>query len=270
MQQIFNFFIKNKTFLWFLLLFIIALSFTIQSHSYHKSKFINSANFLSGGLYGWTANINQYFNLKSENDLLLEDNAKLKKLLFNTSEESIDSSKIKDEKYIITAGKVYKNDYSATNNYLLINKGTNDSLKEDLGVITSKGILGVIDKTSKKYARVLSILNTNSRINAQLKKSNHFGSLTWNTKSPQFVQLIDVPNFAPVAKGDTIITGGRSQIFPKGIGIGIVDSFNEDASGDSYSIQVKLFNDMTNLGHAYVIKNKDANEITNLMQLQDE
>ena len=83
MQQIFDFFFKNKTFLLFLLLFTIALSLTIQSHSYHKSKFINSANFLSGGIYSWTSNINQYFNLKTENEKLLEDNTNLKSLLIS-------------------------------------------------------------------------------------------------------------------------------------------------------------------------------------------
>ena len=68
MQQILNFIIKNKTFLWFLLLFTIAISLTIQSHSYHKSKFINSANFLTGGIYGWRTSVTDYFNLKDENE----------------------------------------------------------------------------------------------------------------------------------------------------------------------------------------------------------
>lgn len=271
MQQIFNFFFKNKTFLLFLLLFTIALSLTIQSHSYHKSKFINSANFLSGGIYSWSSNINQYFNLKTENEKLLEDNSYLKSLLFNQSEvsnyQTIDSSQ---SEYLITTAQVYKNSYSATNNYLLINKGLKDSITEDLGVITSKGIVGIIDKTTTNYARVLSILNTNSRINARLKKSEHFGSLIWDTKSPQYVQLIDIPNFAPVVIGDTIMTGGQSQIFPKGILIGSVTSFSEDATGDSYTIQIKLFNDMTNIGHTYVIKNRDKSEIINLLSNPDE
>ena len=68
--------------------------------------------------------------------------------------------------------QVIKNSYSQNNNVLTINKGTNDSIKLDLGVITSKGILGIIDNTSSNYATVLSILNTTSRISAQLKKTN--------------------------------------------------------------------------------------------------
>jgi rod shape-determining protein MreC len=67
---------------------------------------------------------------------------------------------------------------------------------------------------------VISILNSNSQINAQLKKTFHFGSLVWDGKDPNIVQLIDVPRQAPVQIGDTIVTGGRSLIFPQGLPIG--------------------------------------------------
>ncbi len=93
-----------------------------------------------------------------------------------------------------------------------------------MGVINSLGIVGVIDNTSPRYSTVVSILNMKSQINAKLKKSNHFGSLTWDGKSTGFVQLKDVPRLASVKKGDTIVTGGQSVIFPEGINIGTVET----------------------------------------------
>ncbi len=107
-------------------------------------------------------------------------------------------------------------------------------------------------------------MNTNSRINAQLKKSNHFGTLLWDANSPEIVQLVDVPKIAPLQKGDTIITGGRSTIFPKGIEIGTVESFKLDNAEDFFEINIKLFNDMTNIEHVYIINNHDSEEILNL------
>ena len=263
MQQIINFIIRNKSFLLFLLLFTISLFFTIQSHSYHKSKFISSANFLSGGLYNSANNISQYFNLKTENQVLIDENNELRQLLHN-SNLSINDSLPSDEQFSFTPATVIKNSYSNTNNSLTINKGEKDGIKQDFGVITSKGLIGIIDNTSNSYARVLSILNTNSRINAQLKKTDHFGTLLWNAKSPQVVQLIDVPKIAPIAVGDTVITGGRSTIFPKGIEIGTVESFKLDIAEDFYEIDINLFNDMTNIGHVYIIDNHDSEEILNL------
>ena len=109
-----------------------------------------------------------------------------------------------------------------------------------------------------------------SQINAKIKKTNHFGSLVWNGKSTGFVQLIDVPRLASVRKGDTIVTGGQSVIFPENIGIGTIDKIFIDDKTNYYTLNVKLFNDMTNLGHVYIIKSKDREEILTLEKKEDE
>jgi rod shape-determining protein MreC len=133
-----------------------------------------------------------------------------------------------------------------------------------MGVITSKGIVGIIDNVSNKYATIQSILNTNSQINAKLKNVKHFGSLVWNTEDPNIIQLIDIPRLAAVKTGDTIVTGGRSTIFPEGILIGAVIDFELTEDENSQNLNIQLFNDMTNLEHVYIIDNLDTQEIINL------
>jgi rod shape-determining protein MreC len=133
-----------------------------------------------------------------------------------------------------------------------------------MGVVNSKGIVGIIDDTSPRYATVISILNIKSQINAKIKKSNHFGSLVWNGKSTGFVQLIDIPRLAAIRKGDTIVTGGQSVIFPENINIGTIENIYTDNETNYYTLNIKLFNDMTDLGHVYIIKSKDREEIINL------
>jgi len=267
MQQIFNFILKNSNRLLFLLLLVISFSLTIQSHSYHKSKVISSANFFTGGIYEKVNNIDEYFNLKSQNDQLAQENARLKSLLFNQKDTTklpqIDSIK-GINKIDIIVSKVIRNSYSVHENYLTINNGSVSGIKPNMGVINSSGIIGIVDNTSKNYSTIISILNVKSQINAKIKKSNHFGSLVWNGKSTGFVQLIDVPRLAGVRKGDTIVTGEQSVIFPPNIGIGTIENVYIDDKTNYYTLNIKLFNDMTNLGHVYIIKNKDAAEITNL------
>ena len=272
MQQIINFLIRNKTFLLYLLLLSISFVFTIQSHSYHKSKFINSANFLSGGVYNSVNNISEYFKLNEQNALLQQENNTLRTLIYNTTRKNdsiqityTDSTNISATTYAFTPAVVIKNSYSATDNILLLNKGKRDSIKQDFGVITPRGVLGIVDRTSKKYATVISILNTNSRISAKLKHTNHFGSLLWDGKSPYTVQLKEIPKIAPIKQGDTITTSGLSAIFPKGIPIGTITDFTLDHSKNFYTINVALFNDMTNVEHVYIIENKDQPEIKRLL-----
>jgi rod shape-determining protein MreC len=273
MQQIFNFIYKNSNRLLFLLLLGTSLILTIQSHSFHRSKVISSANFLSGGVYERINRVSEYLKLKTQNEILAEENAKLKSLLFNIKDSTlipkIDSIEGVNKTNIIVSNVIH-NSYNVYENYLTINSGEIDGVKSDMGVINSNGIVGIIDKTSKNYATVLSILNKKSQINAKVKKTNHFGSLIWNGKSTGFVQLIDVPRLASVRKGDTIVTGGQSVIFPENINIGTIDKVYIDNETNYYTLDIKLFNDMTNLGHVYIIKGKDRQEIINLEKREED
>jgi rod shape-determining protein MreC len=267
MQQIFNFIYKNSNRLLFLLLLGISLFLSIQSHSYHRSKVISSANFLSGGVYERINNVSEYLNLRTQNDALAQENAKLRSLLFDEKDTAsvpkLDSIKGLHPTDIIVS-KVIHNSFNAHENYLTLNSGSLQGVKSDMGVINSLGIVGIIDNTSQNYSTVISILNIKSQINAKLKKSDHFGSLSWDGKSTGFVQLTDVPRLASIRKGDTIVTGGQSVIFPENINIGTIDRIRVDDQTHYYTLDVKLFNDMTNLGHVYIIKSKDREEIINL------
>ena len=267
MRQILLFLERNKNFLLFVFLFIISVGLTIQSHSYHKNKFVNSSNSFIGNIYSVKSNIAGYFNLKKENNLLIEENARLRSNLETykilSLKHQIDTNLL-SHKYHFFSAKVINNSFSKTKNKLTINKGARDSIKFDMGVITSKGIVGIIDNVSNKYATTQSILNTKSQINAKLKNSKHFGSLVWNTEDPNKVQLIDIPRLAPVNIGDTIITGGKSTIFPEGILIGSVTDFEITEDQNSLHINIQLFNDMTNLEHVYIIENLDGTEILTL------
>ena len=171
MQQIFNFIFKNSNRLLFLLLLAISLILTIQSHSFHRSKVISSANFLTGGVYERINNVREYLNLRSHNELLANENAKLKSLLFNIKDTTIipkiDSIKGVSKVDIIVS-KVIHNSYNVYENYLTINSGEKEGVKADMGVVNSNGIIGIIDQTSKNYATIISILNKKSQINAKI------------------------------------------------------------------------------------------------------
>ena len=271
MQQIFYFIKKFRYFLLFLALEILAITFTIQHHSYHKSKFINSANLITGGIYNKMNSVNEFFNLKLENQLLTDENVRLKNLL---ETKIIDYDKeffiVVDtlqyvQKYEYLSAKVINNNFSKRNNSLTINKGSKLGLTTDLGVINSKGIIGVINNISSNYATVLSILNSNSKINIRLKNYDHFGTLAWDGKDYNITQISDIPRQAVIKTGDTIITGGKSAIFPEGIQVGTVKDFKFE-NNQYTEINVTLFNDMSSLGYVQVIKNLQKSEQLKLEQ----
>jgi rod shape-determining protein MreC len=228
---------------------------------------VTSANFLSGGIYSVKSSITDYFDLEEQNKTLMDENTRLRTLLFNSgmmNSEMVLDSMVLDSNYAFVMARVINNSYAKTKNYLTLNRGSNDSLKIDMGVISPRGVVGILVSVSKNYASVQSILNSNSQVVAKFKKSNHFGTLVWNGKQPNIVQLIEIPRLASVAIGDTIVTDGKSTIFPPGIMIGKVQDFDRKEGDDYYDINVELFTDMTSVKHVYLVSHRDAPEIKEL------
>jgi rod shape-determining protein MreC len=259
MQQIINFIIKNSYRLLFLLLLALSLTLTITSHTYHRSEYINSANRITGSVYTKINDVNEYLSLKEKNKELASENALLKEMLFNKKDTLIAAKTLFRNdlnNFNVVVGKVVKNSFSARENYITINAGKSLGIKTDMGVINDKGIVGIVEKTSPDFATIQSVLNIKSKINAKIKNSDHFGSLVWDGKNVGFAQLIDVPRLASLRKGDSIVTGGNSDIFPENIPVGKIDKIFIDRKTNYYTINVRLFNDMTAIGYVYIIENK--------------
>jgi rod shape-determining protein MreC len=264
---------KNRNFLLFFVLEFIALFLTIQFHSYQRSKFINSANQITGGVYNSITSFREYLQLKKENELLAKENTKLLNYFLANQQKQIvflDSvNREHHQKFKYIPAKIINNDFHKLNNYITINKGLGDHVDIDMAVVNTKGIIGITSNVSKNYTSAISVLNSNFKVNAKLKNADYFGTLTWNGKSTTKAQLKDIPRQAVLSIGDTIITGGRSSIFPAGIPIGSISdiTYREDRVKE---INIELFNDIKNVTNVSIIKNFHKIEIDNLEKMRDE
>ena len=276
MQQIINFFIKNSTKLLFLLLLLTSFTFIIRTHNYHKSSALSSANGVTGYVYDNINDLKEYMRLKTENDALVLENSILKKEVFNQGYLS-DSIYIQrnrpqtTDNYDVMVAKVIRNSFNTKTNYLTIKGGKKDGIDSNMAVINSNGVIGIVENSSNGYSTVQSILHVKSKINAKIKNSHHFGTLQWDGENTGYVYLADIPRLADIYKGDTIVTGGLSKIFPDDIPIGVIEKAYTTDNSNYFTILIRLFNDMTNLGYVYVVKNTDVEEINQLEEsIKDE
>lgn len=265
MQQIVNFLIKYRNLLLYLLLLGISITFTVQSHSYHRNSFISSANGFTGSILNTQRGIYGYFDLAKENQSLQVENAALRMRLLEIGDTLLGKEKsyqFSDSiPYRIFPARVIKNNYAFRDNFLTIDIGKKHGVQPDMGVFTPEGIVGVVDRSSERFTRVISILNTQLSIAAEIKGTSTIGSINWDGQDPYLINMQDVPRLAQVKKGDTIVTGSLSTIFPPGILIGTIENARLVANNSRYEIQVRLLNDMTDLGSAYVIKYRDQEAI---------
>tara|TARA_B100000902_G_scaffold45706_2_gene53256 strand:+ start:1224 stop:2033 length:810 start_codon:yes stop_codon:yes gene_type:complete len=269
MQRIIDSILYYKDVLVFLILLLFSIYLVVDSNHYHQSKLNSISNNFTSIIFEWSSSIENYFNLKNSNEELIQENLDLINRLYS-NKEIIDDSLLIKSSYIFSSAKIINNNFSYSKNYLIIDKGSKDGIKEEMGVVNSYGIIGITVDVSENYSRVMSILNLNSKINAKIKNSFHFGSLEWNGEDPSKINLNDVPKIAKIKIGDSIVSGGMSSIFPENLPIGVVSKIDLKNSENYYGIDVLLNNDMTSIKNVYIINNPDKKEIDNLKNLINE
>lgn len=252
----------------FLILFLAleSLSFWMLSrHTYYqKSKIEHAALSFSGYTNEKVNNARYYFRLKETNETLALENLELRKQvaaltqkaeILNEARQEI----VIDSLYEFMPAKIINNSVNKRHNYITLNKGSNDGITPEMGVITQEGIVGIVVGVSPNYSTVISLLNTDLKLSAKLKKSHHFGSLYWDGSDYQQVILSDIPQHVPIAVGDTVTSSGFSSIFPENIPIGVIGSFSSKGS-NFYRIQVDLFKDFKGLYNVWIVSNKHGDE----------
>ncbi len=254
----------KQSFLVFVFLELIALILTIKAHDYAQMKTQSLQVAFAGNVNNVINNVEEHFYLKSYNDSLLKQNALLLEQLQRKITDNTSIPGSLPEQYSYFPAFVISNQYNLQHNTLLINKGETNGINPDTGVLSTNGIIGVVQKTSSHFAKVISLLNKNLKINVALKHTNYSGFLQWPGKVPNEFEVVDLPVNAPIKKGDTIVTGGMSGIFPKGIPIGKITGYRLVPGRKSYEIFIKSFTDMTAVGPVYVINNRLKTEMDSL------
>ena len=77
--------------------------------------------------------------------------------------------------------------------------------------------------------------------------------------------LSDIPSSNQIKLGDTIITGGMSFYFPKGIPIGTISNYETNLTEGYFEIEVSIFNNFSSLNNVYIIDKLDNEQIKKLI-----
>ncbi len=265
MRSLFAFLWKYQFTVLFIFLESIALVFLFNSYTYHKSLAFNTVNDLTGGLFSVSSDISGYFSLKQENIQLLEENNNLKNRLETNIRQKDTQFIYRDSLYRYIPAKVVSNSVDNRNNFIMINKGLEDGVEKEMGVISSTGLVGIVVGVSDHYAFIMSMLHQNSRISARIKKSKQLVNVIWDGQNHQYGQVIDIPSHIILLKGDTIVTSGNSLIFPEEINIGTI--IEQEKTEDKALGNAKLLfsSDFNSLYYVYVIQNLMQEEQQNLV-----
>lgn len=279
MKSLLRYLLKNYGFPLFVFLEIISFIFILNNNSYKKAKYLNSASQVAGSVYKTYNSVMNYFNLSKVNRRLAVENAKLRSNLRTRQPDKDIISELKTFTFVpnnsgyfkFVSAQVVNNSVNRPYNYITLNKGEKDGIKIDQGIISVDGIVGMVTNVTENYSLGLSVLNQHWSVSSKIKKSNFFCSLYWDGKDYRYASLMEIPFHVSLQSGDTIVTSGYSSIFPEGVLVGTIESFEQFQGENYYNVRVKLSVDFKTITYVEVVENKNTTEINQLEQLiQDE
>ncbi|MBK7305816.1 MAG: rod shape-determining protein MreC [Chitinophagaceae bacterium] len=278
MRNIFLFVRRYFNFILFLLLQGFSIYLIVHYSNYHNAIFSKTSNQVTGKINEKFNSVTSYFRLKKTNDSLVAAN----EMLYNklkadfeypdtTSRLKIDSIKVDSmeqfRKYQYYPARVVYNSVAAQNNFIVLGRGSSQNIKLGMGVIDpNSGVVGVVTEVSSGYAVVMSLLHKDSHLSGKLLKGGETGTLNWDGKTPNIISLAGIPKGVKVVKGDTIISSGFSTSIPKGMMMGIVEEVKSDKSTNNHLIKFRTAANFYNLEFAYVIENKQTEEIKSILE----
>lgn len=271
MRNLIAFLVRNRILLLFLLLQAIAFSFTFHSRSFQRASMVNSSSRISGGILETFSSYKQFLDLEFQNQILLEENARLRSLKkeaflpsFARSFSVVDS--FYQSRYNYINADVINSSYLKASNFLTLNKGSLQGIEHGMGVLCTNGAVGKVYNVSENFCTVIPIINSNFSVisGSFTKDQGQFGPIEWKGRDYQFATLLDIPKQTPIKVGDSISTYKNSQIYPPGIPIGTVVSYKLQADQNFYSVKINLNTDFSTLRHVYIVKDNLRLELENL------
>lgn len=271
MRNIFLIIRRYFNFLFFIVLQIMALYFLFSYNKFHEAAWMEVAHEVTGSVGGRYTNITNYFHLKKTNEELAKANESLRRQLYSqmqgpdTTQQFITDTLALDstgapKKYIWRPALVVYNTTALPNNTLTIERGENQGVRKDMGVISASGVVGRVISTSNNYAVVMSLLNRQSNISSKLKKTGETGIVQWDGINPAFVIMNNIPKSVQVAPGDSVVTSQYSYLFPPGILVGTVAEVVENKSSNFYTLKLRTATNFNNVERVLVIENRLKDE----------
>ena len=258
----------------FILLEVAALAMLRSSSTLHDIALGRVSRRVQASLWGGGETIRNHFRLQRQNDSLALENARLHdelqayRLRDERQKEEAAAVKESHGQFRYIPATVVKMSRGTAHNYIILNKGSEDGVVPQSGIITERGVVGIISSVGKHYSYGLTLMNGNVTVSAKIGSSGINAPMRWDGLSSSGARLLDIAPHHSISPGDTVRTSGFSNIFPAGIPIGVSTGTNL-VDGSTISVDVKLFQDFSNVHYVTIVENRDKAEIEALEKAEE-
>jgi rod shape-determining protein MreC len=199
-----------------------------------------------------------YKSIAQENEQLKEENARLRQETFHAREGLQELARLHtlvrfDDKwdYPIVTARVVGHNPGRFLTTMVINRGVEHGVKENMPVFSMNGLVGKISKSTKNHSRVQLLVDPNLKLSVMDRRTRVVGFLE-SMDGRRLTAMI--PTHAGVHAGDTLVTSGLGGIFPKGIPVGTVKEIRKSDLDVMCQMDVNPFQEFSILEEVFVME----------------
>lgn len=264
-----------------LVIFLVVEGILLWSYAtstpYTEAKILSRTSAMGAAISGTIYDIGHFFGLAEENRMLTARLAELEQQL------GIEEALLKDaglhgeglqpyidgdQHYCYYPARVVSMTTTRKRNYIILDRGMEDGIRQDMGVITpERELVGYVLSCTERYAVVQSILNTDFTTGGRLVESGYVCPIRWSGESNYEVDAVDLSTYAEPRTGMAVEVS--SERLPAGIIIGTIESFELNSAQSAYSAKLRIAADMSSLDNLLIVENTHYGEIEELKRTVD-
>lgn len=226
----------------------------------------------SDGVRGTTAEYLNLLDIKAENARLKSANAELLARLTQYDELSKENSRLaglldfrEKTKMELMAAEVVSRDILADHSTVRINKGTHHGLRGGQAVLTTDGVAGYIYRPESFSSLVLLVTDRYAVVDGIVSRSRARGIVEGKSRNMSALRYVE--RFEDVKVGDTVVTSGLDNIFPKGLPIAVVESVDMPSSSVSLKVDLRPVVDPDKIEEVFIVLNAANEDLTDRYQV---
>lgn len=252
----------------FLLLEIAAVLMMSRTSSLQDIWISRASHRTHAFVWGVSEKVQNFFSLDKQNRTLASENIELSALVreFGQRDLSYRENHLYDSRignFRLTPATIIKASRNSQHNYIVLDKGSEDGIKPQTGIVTTNGVVGIVNTVGKHFSYGLTLMNTKMSVSARIGLTGLVAPLEWDGVHSDGAMMRGLPLHHEISPGDTVWTSGFSSVFPPDIPIGITGKLRQ-VDGSTNEVAVKLFQDFAALRYVIITENLEREEIEEL------
>ena len=216
--------------------------------------------------------VNGFVSVFTEYDELVEENKQLRDTIESMKNDAADNEVLQKENqwlkdylefhsqnpdFVLTDADIISHEAGNFSTVLTLSKGKVHGIKMNMPVITANGALGYVSEVGLDWCRVVSIIETSSKVGVYTDRSGVIGTVEGNLElRAEGKCLMSYAADADIKVGDRVYTSGTGSIYPGGLFIGRIVSIEADEATRSLMAVVEPsvdFSSLQSLGSVMII-----------------